>query len=223
MNRNIVRRLVQVLSTLLIQGLVLFAAAGTLRWRWAWIFLAAGAAILLINFFVLPRELIEERGKAKKDAKRWDKVLNAVNVVPTILLYVCAGLDYRLGWTGSLHSGIHIAGLILLFAGSLLFTWSMVSNRFFSTLVRLQIDREHSVASGGPYRLVRHPGYMGYMAMSLATPLALGTLWALILSGSTCLLFILRTALEDRTLQKELAGYAEYAGKVKYRLLPYVW
>jgi protein-S-isoprenylcysteine O-methyltransferase Ste14 len=223
MNKNILRRSIQVLSTLIIQGLVLFAAAGTFCWIWAWIFLATGAAVLVINFLLLPRELIEERGRVKKDAKPWDRVINAVNIVPTILLYVCSGLDHRFGWTGSVSIGVNIAGLILLFAAAMLFTWAMVSNRFFSTLVRLQADREHSVASGGPYRFIRHPGYVGYMGMSIFTPLALGTFWALIFAGISCLLFILRTALEDDTLKKELAGYAEYAEKVKYRLLPFVW
>ncbi|MCK4748624.1 MAG: isoprenylcysteine carboxylmethyltransferase family protein [Bacteroidales bacterium] len=187
------------------------------------LFLFSAVAMLTINLFVLPRELIEERGRAKKDAKRWDKVLTSINIIPTILLYVCSGLDYRFEWTGDMNNIIHITGLILIFSGSMIFTWSMISNKFFSTLVRLQFDRQHTVITGGPYKIVRHPGYVGYIIMSVSTPIALGTLWALVFSGITYLLFIYRTALEDKTLLKELGGYIEYAEKVKYRLIPLIW
>ncbi|MBA7590421.1 hypothetical protein ES708_32541 [subsurface metagenome] len=179
--------------------------------------------ILIINLLVIPVELIEERGRLKKDAKKWDKVLTSINIVPTILLYVCSGLDYRFNLTGNVNILINIAGLVLSFSGAMLFTWSMISNKFFSTQVRLQTDRKHTVATGGPYRFVRHPGYVGYIIMSFATPMALGTLWGLIFSGITGILLIIRTALEDNTLKRELAGYDEYAEKVKYRLIPFLW
>lgn len=223
MNTNVIRRLVQVFLILFIQGVILFAAAGTLFWKWAWILLLLSVVILIINLLVIPLELIEERGRLKKDAKKWDKVLTSINIIPTILLYVCSGLDYRFNLTGNVNILINITGLVLSFSGAMLFTWSMISNKFFSTLVRLQTDRKHIVATGGPYRFVRHPGYVGYIIMSFATPMALGTLWGLIFSGITGILLIIRTALEDNTLKRELAGYDEYAEKVKYRLIPFLW
>lgn len=223
MNTNVIRRLVQVFLTLFIQGVILFAAAGTLFWKWAWILLLLSVVTLIINLLVIPVELIEERGRLKKDAKKWDKVLTSINIVPTILLYVCSGLDYRFNLTGNVNILINIAGLVLSFSGAMLFTWSMISNKFFSTQVRLQTDRKHTVATGGPYRFVRHPGYVGYITMSFATPMALGTLWGLIFTGITGILLIIRTALEDNTLKRELAGYDEYAEKVKYRLIPFLW
>ena len=223
MNTNVIRRLVQVFLILFIQGVILFAAAGTLFWKWAWILLLLSVVILIINLLVIPVGLIEERGRLKKDAKKWDKVLTSINIVPTILLYVCSGLDYRFNLTGNVNILINITGLVLSFSGAMLFTWSMISNKFFSTLVRLQTDRKHTVATGGPYRFVRHPGYVGYIIMSFATPMALGTLWGLIFSGITGILLIIRTALEDNTLKRELAGYDEYAEKVKYRLIPFLW
>ncbi len=223
MNTNVTRRLVQVFLTLFIQGVILFVAAGTLFWKWAWILLLLSVVILIINLLVIPVELIEERGRVKKDAKKWDKVLTSINIIPTILLYVCSGLDYRFNLTGNVNILINITGLVLSFSGAMLFTWSMISNKFFSTLVRLQTERKHIVATGGPYRFVRHPGYVGYIIMSFATPIALGTLWGLIFSGITGILLIIRTALEDNTLKRELAGYAEYAEEVKYRLIPFLW
>jgi protein-S-isoprenylcysteine O-methyltransferase Ste14 len=223
MNKDIIRRLIQVFSILLLQGAILFIAAGTLAWKWAWILLALGTFILLINLILLPAELIEERGRKKDNVKKWDKILTSINIFPSILLYVSSGLDYRLNFTGDISIFLHIAGFVLFFSGSLLFTWSMVSNKFFSTLVRLQTDRQHSVATEGPYKYVRHPGYLGYMIFSLATPVALGTYWGLIFSGMTCVLLLVRTAFEDDTLKKELPGYAEYANTVKYRVIPFLW
>jgi protein-S-isoprenylcysteine O-methyltransferase Ste14 len=99
----------------------------------------------------------------------------------------------------------------------------MASNKFFSTAVRIQMDRSHTVASGGPYRYVRHPGYVGYIISWFATSLALGSLWALILVGLVMCLFVIRTALEDKTLLEELDGYQDYAKQVRYRLLPGIW
>ena len=223
MTKNMTTRIIQVLIIFCIQSILLFLGAGTLYWPWAWALLGLNVLLLIVNLFTIPAEVIEERGRRKKNVKKWDKVLNTINIVPTLLLYVCCGLDFRFGWTGSLPFPIHVSGLILLCAGSLLFTWSMVSNSFFSTLVRIQKDRDHKVATSGPYTYIRHPGYVGYILMSTATPIALGTLWGLVFSGMTTILLIIRTVMEDRTLQEELEGYKEYTGKVKYRLVPFIW
>jgi protein-S-isoprenylcysteine O-methyltransferase Ste14 len=102
-------------------------------------------------------------------------------------------------------------------------TWAMVTNRFFSSIVRIQRDRGHIVCDGGPYRWVRHPGYAGGALAALATPLALGSWWAFVPAVLTILLTAWRTALEDRTLQQELPGYAAYTQRTRYRLLPGVW
>lgn len=122
-----------------------------------------------------------------------------------------------------LHTGIHIMGLAFLFSGSMLFTWSMVSNKFFSTMVRIQDDRNHSVATEGPYKYVRHPGYVGYILMTLATPISLGSLYALSMAFIVFLIIVIRTVLEDKTLNTELIGYKEYSKTVKYKLIPYIW
>jgi protein-S-isoprenylcysteine O-methyltransferase Ste14 len=223
MNKNIIRRILQVLFTLIIQDVILFSSAQTIHWIWAWLYLSLGVVILIINFIVIPTELIEERGKKKEDAKKWDKVLTSLNILPTIGMFLFAGLDYRFHWTKEIPIFFNISGLILLFLGSMLFTWAMVSNKYFSTLVRIQTDRNHQVATFGPYKYIRHPGYVGYISMSFATPLVLGSLWSLIFSGITIIIFIIRTALEDKTLSKELNGYAEYSDIVRYRLIPFIW
>jgi protein-S-isoprenylcysteine O-methyltransferase Ste14 len=206
-----------------LQGAILFIAAGTLSWKWAWAVMLLSVFLLMINWILLPAELIEERGRKKENVKKWDKMITSIISFQVILMFVFSGLDHRFDWTGDVSIIINIAGLAFIFLGSLLFTWSMVSNRFFSTLVRLQIDRQHTVATGGPYKYVRHPGYLGHITFTLATPVALGTFWGLIFSGTICVLLIVRTALEDATLKKELPGYAEYTENVKYKLIPYLW
>jgi len=223
MTKNAKRRIIQVIATQFILFLILFISAGTIKWIWPWLFLMLSIILGVINFFIIPSDVVEERGRKKENVKKWDKILTSLNILPTILLYTCCGLDYRFNWTGSLPVVINISGFILTFTGSMLFSWSMVSNKFFSTLVRIQNDRQHKVAESGPYKFIRHPGYIGYILMSVGTPMAIGTLWGLIFSCITTFLLIIRTSLEDSTLKQELPGYAEYTVKVKYRLLPYIW
>jgi protein-S-isoprenylcysteine O-methyltransferase Ste14 len=113
--------------------------------------------------------------------------------------------------------------LVVGFLGYAVIPWAVANNKYFSQIVRIQTDRGHSVAATGPYRIVRHPSYLGMIAFELAAPLLLGSWWSLLISVVNVFLIILRTTLEDRTLQKELPGYAEYATRVRYRLLPGVW
>jgi protein-S-isoprenylcysteine O-methyltransferase Ste14 len=108
-------------------------------------------------------------------------------------------------------------------AGMLMFSWAMMSNSYFSTTVRIQDDRGHQTVTSGPYQYVRHPGYVGAIVLSIGTPLLLRSWWVLSPGVVTAIMFIPRTAMEDRTLQQELGGYAEYAERVRYRLLPGVW
>jgi protein-S-isoprenylcysteine O-methyltransferase Ste14 len=107
--------------------------------------------------------------------------------------------------------------------GAALIVWAMRSNRFFSSVVRIQKDRGHTVVEGGPYRFIRHPGYAGMSAFILATPLILGSYWAFAPAAATAAVTVLRTAMEDWTLHNELDGYGDYARRVRYRLLPAIW
>jgi protein-S-isoprenylcysteine O-methyltransferase Ste14 len=169
--------------------------------------------------------LAAERGQSldKEDIEPWDKVLMPLNIIaPTVMLFV-AGLDKRFEWSPNLPLMLLITAFVITALGYSLSTWATLVNRFFSAFVRIQRDREHTVVTSGPYRLIRHPGYAGALFTSLAIPLLLGSLWALIPAALVVCLLILRTALEDRTLQEKLDGYREYAGWVRYRLLPGVW
>jgi protein-S-isoprenylcysteine O-methyltransferase Ste14 len=220
----VVERVIQVVVQAVVLWAVLFAFSGDLSWGWGWAYVGVGMLTLVINILVLPPEVVAERGRTRKqNVKVWDKVLAPAAGVWMLVVPVVAGLDRRYGWPPEMVATAQVAGLVLIALGQALFTWGMASNRFFSTAVRMQTDRDHAVVSGGPYRYVRHPGYVGYVVSQVATPLALGSVWAIIPAGLGAVLVVVRTALEDRMLQKELAGYTEYCQHVPYRLLPGIW
>jgi protein-S-isoprenylcysteine O-methyltransferase Ste14 len=221
------KRIVQVISILIIQSAVLFLSSGRPKWIAAWAFLGAYLLALLVNALLLLRkdpELIAERAQVKEGAKSWDRTLVPfITLVFPLLTLLVAGLDCRYGWSAHTPVVVRFILLIGILAGYGLITWAMLSNTFFSGVVRIQKERGHSVASSGPYRYVRHPGYVGMIVFYLATPVFLGSLWGLIPAGIIAVLLVVRTALEDRTLQAELDGYSDYARQVRYRLLPGIW
>jgi protein-S-isoprenylcysteine O-methyltransferase Ste14 len=136
---------------------------------------------------------------------------------------ILAGLDKRFGWTASITDAEAFAGVAMFIAANVLISWPMMSNPFFSSHFRVQTERGHEVAAGGPYALVRHPGYAGMILGNIAVPVLLGSAAALPAGIANACLVMLRTSLEDRALQTELPGYADYAGKVRYRLVPFLW
>lgn len=220
------KRFGQVAGVFLFQAAVLFLSSGNLAWTWAWIFLILNAAGIAVNSFLLLRnnpETVAERASAK-GMKDWDKTIGGLwSLMQFLLILLVAGLDHRFGWTGAISLGIHLAGTLVFVLGFALFSWAMVTNAYFTAAVRIQEERGQTVCKEGPYRFVRHPGYVGANLQSLGTPLMLGSYWALIPALLAIALMTARTALEDRTLQAELPGYFEYTNEVKYRLLPRIW
>lgn len=221
------KRIISILVLLLLQAVLLFGAAGRLNWEAAWVYLGVYVgALALIRMLVLRRhaDLIAERSTVGENTKRWDRVLSLlVGVIVPLAAFLIAGLDIRNGWTDDLGSGAQVGGLVITILGFAIVAWSMASNRFFSGVVRIQEDRGHTVATGGPYAMVRHPGYVGMIGFNVGIPLLLGSLVALIPALINVALFVLRTALEDRTLQRELPGYSDFAQRTRYRLMPGVW
>ena len=220
---NIRRRLVQTIIGLVVIFAVLCLSAWTFTWKWGLIYFGLNILVMIINSIVLPREVIAERGSRKENVKQWDKILTWIGMLPSFGMIIVAGLDYRFDWTKEPGMLIHSIGIIIFILGNALFTWAMCSNKFFSTRVRLQFDRGHKVETGGPYKIVRHPSYIGYMLFSLASPLIMGSYWSLIPAAVFIPFFIVRTALEDATLLRELDGYKDYAKKVRYRMIPGIW
>jgi protein-S-isoprenylcysteine O-methyltransferase Ste14 len=223
---GIVKRAVQVLLTTAFQGAILFLSAGRLDWAWGWVYIGVYLVGIVINLIVLLRtspETIAIRAESR-EMKDWDKLVGGLwAVLYFIVVLAVAGLDERFGWTGQMALALQLAGTVAFVLGGALFSWAMITNAHFSTVVRIDEDRGHTVCTTGPYRFVRHPGYVGAVVQSLAAPLLLGSLWALIPGGLAALLIIVRTGLEDRMLLEELDGYVAYSQQVRYRLLPGVW
>ena len=218
------------LRLVLVMGLlatVLFLVSGRWDWTMAWIYvgfmLVGGAANAAFTFRRNPG-LARERNHPPPDAKRWDRwLVRGVAVYGPLAVFVTAALDQRFRWSPPLPAGVPWIGLAILLAGYLVSSWALSVNPFFSAVVRIQRDRGHRVIASGPYRLVRHPGYLGGLMAQLAGPMVLESAWAWIPSALTGALLVARTALEDRTLRAELEGYAAYAGRVRRRLLPGIW
>jgi protein-S-isoprenylcysteine O-methyltransferase Ste14 len=207
-------------------ALILFLSAGRWDWVMGWALVGITALwVIATGLVVIPRypELLAERLGPRKGGKTWDTTIMGIVGLGTIARYIVAGLDVRYGWTTGVPVALQVIGLVIAALGYALVVWATASNAFFSQIVRIQQERGHTVATGGPYRYVRHPSYVGTILFELATPIMLGSWWALIPGGLDAILFAVRTALEDKTLQRELDGYKEYAERVEYRLLPGVW
>jgi protein-S-isoprenylcysteine O-methyltransferase Ste14 len=209
-------------------ALLLFLSAGRLDWVWGWALLGVVAAALAAHPLILipinPELLAErEKGLADQAVKAWDRRVTGVAGALLVASWLLAGLDVRFGWTGQLSVAHHAGGLSATVLGYALFLWAMAANAFFAEGVRIQEERGHTVATRGPYRYVRHPGYVGSILSLVGTPCLLGSLWALIPGIASGAMFVVRTYLEDRMLRKELPGYEEYAQRTRYRLLPGVW
>lgn len=220
----------QILARAIIGPVVMFAllflAAGRLDYWQGWVYMILNTIIILLMGFVLTQnvDLIEERLRPGQGIQGWDKVYFALSTPMYLICLIVAGLDVgRYGWTGPLPAWVYGLGLGVYLLGQAIFLWARYVNNYFSSVVRIQTDRGQTVCKAGPYRYVRHPGYVGGMLFALAMPLILGSLWALIPQVIAALLLIWRTGREDRLLQAELPGYAEYTQETRYRLVPGIW
>jgi protein-S-isoprenylcysteine O-methyltransferase Ste14 len=219
-----VKRFIPVTFSLVLTAACLFSSAGRLAWPNAWALLTLNFIASLASTVVMSRnpELLAERSNVKA-GKSWDKALIGIGVLlGPMAIWITAGLEAR--FHPSVFAPIPLAvGFVAALLAAFLVTWSMRANRFFSAIVRIQTERGHTVVQAGPYRFIRHPGYAGMSAVSLLTPLILNSWWALLPAAVTVCANVLRTLLEDRTLHNELPGYADYAAKVKCRLIPFIW
>jgi protein-S-isoprenylcysteine O-methyltransferase Ste14 len=201
--------------------------SGRADWSRAWFYVAFTLGFQVMVGIVLQRvnpDLLVERSRLQKGTKPWDKVLApAVGILGPLAIWCVTALDVRFHWPPAVSIWWSIAAFTVCTLGCLVTFWAMVTNRFFSATVRIQAERGHIVVDGGPYRYVRHPGYSGAIAFTIASPVALGSWLALIPAVLTAAVLIVRTALEDRTLRIELEGYQDYTRRVPGRLVPGLW
>lgn len=222
----IARRVMQLLAAITVQGVVLFASAGTIWWAAGWLYVALYAGAIAVSAALLipkHRDLVEERSKGRAGGVSWDRYLTAAQTVPSLGILAVAGLNERWGWAPRLPTWLVALGVALFVLGFAVVVWAMTANPYFSQVVRIQTERGHTVVSDGPYRVVRHPGYGGLSVAFLGSALLLGSIWALLPWAGYVALTVLRTSLEDTTLATELAGYREYQARTPYRLLPAIW
>jgi protein-S-isoprenylcysteine O-methyltransferase Ste14 len=216
-----------VLGQVLAAGAAVFLSAGRIDWPYGWVYVGSFAALTGLAYLaILPRdpELAAERRSAKKLATKADRAMAApMSVYLPVVILVVAGLGERFGWAPSLTPAVRLAGLVIAVLGYLFTLWALSSNTFFSSVVRIQSDRGHRLVTGGPYRIVRHPGYAGFIAFWAGSALLLGSVWALIPTALLTGLTALRVVLEERTLKAGLDGYVDYVRSVRYRLLPGIW
>ena len=223
------RQWIRLVVVYLLIPLTLLICGGDLGWWQAWLYsLLIVAAGIGGRIWAEQRHpgLMAERQNIEnlQNAETWDKVLAPLMAISVgYPMVFVAGLDHRYDWSSEFPVLLIVIGFILISLGYALAAWALAENRFFSSVVRIQTDRGHVVCDSGPYRLVRHPGYAGNILALFGIVLALGSVWTLIPAAVASIIAVIRTALEDQTLQKELPGYRDYARQVQYRLIPWIY
>lgn len=212
---------------IVLRFVILFLSAGRIDIPQTWIYviiISIYYPIAMLILFKFNPELITQRAQGiRQDTKSWDKVLMPTLIIMPYIQLALVGLDVgRFQWS-SLSIHFTIFGIILFVIAAIFVNWALLTNPHFEPTVRIQRDRDHQVITNGPYKIVRHPGYVGGVLWAISIPLIIGSLYGLIPAGINILLIMIRTWLEDKTLHNELEGYSEYAKRVKYRLFPLMW
>jgi len=234
-NRDWNRAVPPMIAKLLLQNTVfviamavlLFGFAGTLHWPGAWTYLIASAVIGPACGFWLAKVdpgLLAERMRltAREGQPAADKRFVLVFVVVAVLWFVAMGLDRRFVRADA-GVPLIVLGLALYLLSTVLILWVFRTNSFAAPVVKVQTERDHHVISSGPYALVRHPMYTSVMLFFIAVPTMLGSWWGLAFVPVFFVMFAIRTRIEERTLVAGLSGYADYAARVRYRLVPGLW
>src|SRR3954467_14556592 len=206
-----------ILRVLMVEGLLaatLFASAGRIDLPWFWAVLAVHSALLTVGMSSIDPDLRKERLKPGPGGR--DRYLRLI-AFPFILAHlIVAGLDVgRFHWSPLMPTVVQAIALIGYTTGMALSVYAMASNRFFSPVIRIQHERGHTLVTAGPYRFVRHPGYVGAILASLCGGIVLGSWWSLVPLVPFGILFLRRTVIEDRLLRAQLEGYEGYAQRVR--------
>ena len=203
-------------------GAIFFLSAGRWDLPVVWAAIVLLAVLSVVGMILIDPGLLKERLKPGPGGQ--DHVLIVLAKLLVLATLIVAGLDVgRFHWASQVPLSLQITGLAGLTLGMGVAVWSMVANPFFSSVVRLQVDRGHYLVTSGPYRLVRHPGYAGILITGPCFGLALGSWLSVLPMILFSFLILRRTLLEERFLREKLDGYTAYAEQVPYRLFPGVW
>ena len=192
------------------------------NWRdpWLWAYVVTFGAVGLLAMASLDDDLVRERFSppdpgADRLSLRFVRLVSLVHLVVGIL-------DSRFGWT-HVPAFLRPVGLVGFAACFLLIVYAARTNRYFSSVVRIQSERGHRVVDKGPYAAIRHPGYAAMLPLAQFSALALGSWLAFVAAFAYSALVLRRVRFEDRFLHERLQGYSAYAGRVRFRLIPRVW
>ncbi len=226
-NAALAKMLASWLAGTILTAALVFIAAGQLDWPLAWLFVLAWSLFKVV-FIILLRwrnpSLIVERATRHENTQPYDRWILPLYFVLAFGTIVVAGLDGgRFRWSGEMPVILVIVSYIIYLLGNFLAAWAVDANAFFSSESRLQTDRQQTVTRSGPYRFVRHPGYLAAVILWPATGPMLESWWAVFPGLLAALMMFIRTVYEDRMLQAELPGYKDYARQVRYRLFPGIW
>lgn len=226
LGRIVARRGAQILGMQVVVAALLFAGAGTLRWRAAWVYLGlVFSGLAVTSWFVVRKNpaVIVARARIRQGTEPFDKILVPFCSLFGLAVPLAAGLDaVRFGWA-RLPAWTAWPGAALLLLSFIPLCWVLIENPYLEQTVRIQRESGHRVVATGPYAVVRHPMYAALILGYIAAPLLLGSGWAFAAAAGAMALLLVRTALEDRTLQRELDGYREYASKTRWRIVPFLW
>ena len=206
--------------------LILFISAGKIDYWQGLVYVILGLIMGTLNYTLLrpDADLLSERSKPGAGTRNWDKKILGLSFLATISMFVTAGLDSgRYHWSPDFHWSLSVIGILFTASGQFLFLLAQKQNKFFSSTVRIQTDRDHTVCDTGLYKIVRHPAYLGSIIQSIGFPLLFGSLWSILPVGLLIILHVLRTYLEDKTLMNELKDYPEYSLNTHYKIIPYIW
>ena len=215
----------QFIGTFLFFAIIFFSAERLDYWQ-GLIYVIIGLIMFTLNLTILrvDSELLRERSSPGKGTKKWDKAILGLSFLVSISMYIIAGIDSgRYHWSPEFHLSIYLLGIILTIVGQLIFLIAQKQNKYFSSTVRIQTNREHIVCDTGLYKIIRHPAYLGSIIQSIGFPLLFGSNWSIIPICIMIILLITRTNLEDKILKNELQGYLEYTNKIRYKIIPHVW
>ena len=221
-----IKKIIRIIITIILLFSATFIIAGRIDWWQGWLLYGITMSIGTILAVVIRKrhpDLIKERLSDHENIKPWDRIIIKIFFSLTVISIIVGAIDSgRFRWS-QMPVALTLTGAVILLIAYIIGAWATYENKFFSLHVRIQDDRGHRVCTKGPYRYVRHPGYLSGILMWISYPLILGSWWASIPDSLLIILFIVRTILEDRTLQEELEGYKEYTKMTPYRLFPGIW
>jgi|SRR5208337_2124479 len=220
-----IRAFAGLLQLLIIMAAIIFLPAWTFDYWQGWIFLTVlSASVLAITIYLMKNDpkLLERRTNAGPGAEqqRSQNVIQSLAAAAFVAMFVVSALDHRFAWS-TVPLYVSALGDILVALG-LYFVFLVFKENTFAAGT-IEVGTEQKVIATGPYAIVRHPMYIGALVMLVGVPLALGSWWGLFAIVPMTLVIVWRLLDEERFLAKNLAGYKEYQGKVKSRLLPLIW